>query len=135
MAVQRVDIERALDEPVLQEEGMRFQGLAVVLARLRWPELVAHERHKDFGLDAYAGPGLTPENIGKGLASSITPTFKKISGDAEPRKRIFRTWQACSSSRPKRSETKDRREWTEEIRKRDTASTSTSSRARTSSPP
>jgi len=59
MAVQRVDIERALNELVLQEEGMRFQSLAVVLGRLRWPELIAHERHKDFGLDAYAGLGLT----------------------------------------------------------------------------
>jgi hypothetical protein len=118
MAVQRVDIERALDELVLQEEGMRFQGLAVVLGRLRWPELIAHERHKDFGLDAYAGPGLTPEKIGKGLASSITPTFKKISSDAETAKKNFPDLAGLLFVTPEKVGNKDRREWTEEIQKK-----------------
>ena len=118
MAVQRVDIERALDELVLQEEGMRFQSLAVVLGRLRWPELIAHERHKDFGLDAYAGPGLTPEKIGKGLASSITPTFKKISGDAETAKKNFPDLASLLFVTPEKVGNKDRREWTEEIQKK-----------------
>ena len=49
--------------------GRVLDQLALIrLGRLRWPELIAHERHKDFGLDAYAGPRLTPEKIGKGLA-------------------------------------------------------------------
>jgi hypothetical protein len=54
MVVLRTDIERALDQLAAQEEGMRFQGLAVVLGKKRWPEFIAHQRKKDFGLDAYA---------------------------------------------------------------------------------
>ncbi|TCT22277.1 hypothetical protein EDC35_103376 [Thiobaca trueperi] len=62
---------------------MRFQGLAVVLAKKRWPELIARQRKKDLGLDAYAPASLAPDGIGKGLAVSITPTLNKISTDAE----------------------------------------------------
>ena len=68
---------------------MRFQGLAVVLGKKRWPELIAHERKKDFGLDAYAPPSQTPEGVGKGLAASITPTLRKISSDAQTAKTKF----------------------------------------------
>ncbi|MFZ1730575.1 MAG: hypothetical protein WAV84_10670, partial [Bacteroidota bacterium] len=62
---------------------MRFQGLAVVLSRRRWPELIACERKHDLGLDAYASSSLTVEKVGKGLTASITPTIGKISGDAK----------------------------------------------------
>ena len=89
MAVLRTDIERALDELASQHDGMRFQGLAVVLGRKRWPELIARQRKKDFGLDAYAAASLTPEKIGKGLDASISPTLKKISADAKTAKENF----------------------------------------------
>ena len=89
MAILRTDIERALDELASQEEGMLFQGLAVVLGKKRWPELIARQRKKDFGLDAYAPASLTPEKIGKGLAASITPTLSKISSDAKKAKKNF----------------------------------------------
>lgn len=89
MALLRTDIERALDELASQEEGMRFQGLAVVLGKKRWPELIARQRKKDFGLDAYAPASMTPEKIGKGLAASITPTLTKISGDVKTAKENF----------------------------------------------
>ena len=52
--VERIDIERALDELISNEESMRFQGLAVALAQWRSRELIACERHKDLGLDAYS---------------------------------------------------------------------------------
>lgn len=78
MAILRTDIERALDELVSQEEGMRFQGLAVVLGKQRWPELIAHHRKMDFGLDAYAPASQTPERVGRGLAASITPSLRKM---------------------------------------------------------
>ncbi len=94
MAILRVDIERALDELVSQENGMRFQGLPVALAKKRWPELIARQRKKDFGLDAYAPAGLTPEKIGKGLAASVTPTLKKVSDDAKEAKDEFTDRQA-----------------------------------------
>src|SRR5262245_16897288 len=86
MAVLRTDIEKALDELVSQEVGMRVQGLAVVLGKKRWPELIARQRKKDLGLDAYAPSSLTPDRIGRGLAASITPTLKKISADAKSAK-------------------------------------------------
>lgn len=89
MAILRTDIERALDELASQEERMRFQGLAVVLGKKRWPELIACQRKNDLGLDAYAPASLTPEKIGKGLAASITPTLGKISGDAKTAKENF----------------------------------------------
>ena len=39
---------------------MRFQGLAVTLGKQRWPQLVACQRKKDLGLDAYAPASQTP---------------------------------------------------------------------------
>ena len=89
MAILRTDIERALDDLASQEEGMRFQGLAVVLGKKRWPKLIARQRKKDLGLDAYAPASLTSEKIGKGLAASITATLRKISGDAKKAKEKF----------------------------------------------
>ena len=65
---------------------MRFQGLAVVLGKQRWRQLVANPRKKDLGLDAYAPASETPERIGRGLAASITPTLTKISTDVETAK-------------------------------------------------
>lgn len=60
---------------------MRFQGLTVIISKQRWPELIAFERKKDLGLDAYAPASLTQDGIGKGLACSLTATLKKIKDD------------------------------------------------------
>ncbi|KWA18143.1 NACHT domain-containing protein [Burkholderia territorii] len=115
MTVLRTDIERALDELASQEEGMRFQGLAVVLGKKRWPELIARQRKKDFGLDAYAPAGLTPEKIGKGLAASITPTLKKISDDATTAKAHFPDLKMLLFVTPAKVGNADRKRWEEEI--------------------
>jgi hypothetical protein len=85
----RSEIESALDEIISNEEGMRFQGLAVILAKQRWADLIACERKKDYGLDAHAGATLAPDKIGKGLACSITADIKKIAADAKETKNIF----------------------------------------------
>ncbi|MBI3802629.1 MAG: hypothetical protein HY282_02575 [Nitrospirae bacterium] len=117
MDILRTDIERALDEFASQEEGMRFQGLAVVLGKKRWPELIARQRKKDFGLDAYAPSSLTPERIGKGLAASITPTLKKVSADAKTAKENFpdlRTLLFVTSAKVGNA---DRKRWEEAIQK------------------
>jgi hypothetical protein len=37
--VKRIDIEKALDELIADEAGMRFQALAVVLGKQKWPSL------------------------------------------------------------------------------------------------
>lgn len=117
MAVLRTDIERALDEIASQEEGMRFQGLAVVLGKKRWPELIARQRKKDFGLDAYAPSSLTTERIGKGLAASITPTLKKISGDAKTAKENFPDLKMLLFVTSAKVGNADRKQWEQIIHK------------------
>jgi len=81
MIVLRTDIEEALDEVISNEEGMRFQGLAVVLAKLKYPELIASERHNDFGIDAYVPAHLASDGVGKALSCSLTATLDKIKND------------------------------------------------------
>jgi len=83
MTVLRTDIEKALDELISNEEGMRFQGLAVILAKQKWPDLIASERKKDLGLDAHAPALLAQDGKGKGLACSLTATLDKIKADVE----------------------------------------------------
>lgn len=117
MAILRTDIERALDEFASQEEGMRFQGLAIVLGKKRWPELIARQRKKDFGLDAYAPASLTPDSIGKGLAASITPTLKKISDDAETAKKNFHDLGKLLFVTSAKVGNADRKRWEEAIQK------------------
>jgi NACHT C-terminal Alpha/Beta 2 len=83
MTILRTDIEKALNELISNEEGMRFQGLAVVLAKQKWPDLVACERKKDLGLDAYIPASLAKDGIGRGLACSLTATLEKIKSDID----------------------------------------------------
>ena len=115
MATIRTDIEKALDELISQEEGMRFQGLAVVLGKLRWPQLVANPRKQDLGLDAYASASETPERIGKGLAASITPTFTKISTDAETAKENYPDLEKLLFVTPARIGKAKQKTWEETI--------------------
>src|SRR5688572_13476369 len=117
MPVLRTDIEKALDELASQEEGMRFQGLAVVLGKKRWPELIARQRKKDFGLDAYAPSSFTPEKFGKGLAASITPTLRKISGDTDTAKKNFPDLGALLFVTSAKVSNTDRKQWEAEILK------------------
>ena len=117
MAILRTDIERALDELASQEEGMRFQGLAVVLGKKRWPELIARQRKKDLGLDAYAPASLTPDKIGKGLAASITPTLRKISTDAKTAKKNFPELRTLLFVTAAKVGNADRKQWKEIIQK------------------
>jgi DNA-binding transcriptional MerR regulator len=81
MTILRTQIETALDELISNEEGMRFQGLAIVLTKRRWPELIASQRKTDLGLDAHAPASIAHDGIGKGLASSLTATLGKIKED------------------------------------------------------
>ena len=117
MPVLRIDIERALDELVSQEEGMRFQGLAVVLGKQRWPELVAQQRKNDFGLDAYAPASDAPNGVGKGLAASITPRLEKVSADASKAKKNFHDVGALLFVTPHKVSNAEQRRWADEIGK------------------
>ena len=115
MPTLRSDIERALEELISQEEWSRFQGLAVVLGKKRWPRLVAHPRKKDLGLDAYVPAWDTEEKIGKGLAASITPELGKISGDAERAKENYPGLGALVFVTPAKVGKAKQRQWEEAI--------------------
>ncbi len=94
---------------------MRFQGLAVELGQQRWPELIARQRKKDFGLDAYAPASETPEGVGKGLAASITPSRSKVCADAKTAKENFRDLGKLLFVTPRPVGHADQRRWAEEI--------------------
>ena len=117
MAIFRTDIERALDELIADEEGMRFQALAVVLAKVRWPDLIASERHKDGGLDAHAPASIAQDKSGKGLACSITATLTKIKEDATNAKKNFPDVKILIFATPQQVTNAKMRPWVDEIRK------------------
>ena len=96
---------------------MRFQALAVVLGKKRWPELIAHQRKKDFGLDAFAPGSLTADGNSKGLAASITPTLGKIISDAKKAKRNFPGPKSLLFVTPAKVGNAKRKEWEEAVRK------------------
>ena len=116
MTVHRVDIERALDEFISNEEGMKFQGLAVVLAKQRWPEFIACERKWDLGLDAYAKASLGPDGLGKGLACSLTATIDKINGDLKKVKKHFDDVKVLVFATPRTVTNHTAKKWADQIR-------------------
>ncbi|MEI6093419.1 MAG: hypothetical protein WCQ47_07035, partial [bacterium] len=81
MPVLRSKIITLLNELKVHEEGMRFQALAVILAKQTWPELIAQERRGDLGADAISKD--------KALACSITADLSKIKTDAEKIKKNY----------------------------------------------
>ena len=115
---ERIDIERALQDLISNEETFRFQGLAVALAQFRWRELIACERHKDHGLDAYASPQSAPNGVGKGLSASITPTLKKIEDDAETAKEHYGPFSLLIFATPHKVSKEKEHPWAEEVRKK-----------------
>ena len=115
MPLLRTEIERALDELISQQEGMRFQGLAVVLGKLRWPGLVAQQRHKDRGLDAYAPATEAREGVGKGLAASITASRSKICADAKTAKEHFPDLEKLLFITPRQVGNAARQRWEQQI--------------------
>ena len=108
MTVLRTDIERALDDLISNEEGMRFQGLAVVLAKQHWPDLVASERKKDLGADAIGS--------GRVLACSLTGALDKVKSDAAKIKTNFPQVSTLIFSTPQRVSNTLAEEWAKEIK-------------------
>ena len=117
MAIRRADIEGALDELISNEEGMRFQALAVVLAKQKCPELIASERRNDGGLDAYSPASLSQDTTAKGLACSNTATITKIKGDAAEAKKHFPDIRTLIFATPRKVTNSTIEGWVEEIRK------------------
>ncbi len=52
-----------------------------MLAKQKWPELIASEAKKDLGTDAHAPALLAQDGNGKALACSLTATLEKIKSD------------------------------------------------------
>lgn len=115
--VNRTDIEKALDEVISNEEGMKFQGLAVIIAKQKWPDLMACERKKDLGLDAYASASLAEDRTGKGLACSLTATLTKIKDDAATIKKHFDDIHILIFVTPHKVTNETAESWATEIRK------------------
>jgi hypothetical protein len=116
MTVLRTDIEKALRELISNEEGMKFQGLAVILAKQKWPDLIACERKKDLGLDAYASGSLAGDRNGKGLVCSLTATLNKIKGDATKIKKHFDDIEILIFVTPHKVTNETAMSWANEIR-------------------
>lgn len=116
MTARRTDIQRALDELIANEEGMRFQGLAVVLAKKRWPDLIACERKKDLGADAIAKAPFAAEGAGMVLACSITAKLAKIREDAAKVKVNFKNIEKIVFATPSAVSNELETQWAEEIK-------------------
>jgi hypothetical protein len=116
MTVLRVDIERALDELIGYEDGLRFQALGVILAKQKWPDLVAREPKRDEGLDAYAPASLALNGIGKGLACSTTATLTKVRSDAEKVREHFKDVSVLIFATPGRVTGTKATEWANSIK-------------------
>lgn len=112
----RAEILKALDDFIVNEGGMKFQHLAVALGRMRWQELIASERRADLGLDAYASALQSADGIGKGLASSTTPTLKKISADAKKATKHYGDLKSLIFVTPDTVSRKKQEPWVTEIR-------------------
>lgn len=109
MTVLRCDIERSLEDLISNEEGMRFQGLAVVLAKQHWPDLVASERKKDLGADAIGSE--------RALACSLTATLGKIKSDATKVRKSFPQVRTLIFATPQRLSNTVAHDWAEEVKK------------------
>jgi hypothetical protein len=111
----RSEIERALDEMISEETGKKFQGIAVVHAKQKWPQLVACERNWDGGLDAYASGELDREGKGVGLACSITATPSKVEKDATDAKKNYPDLRVLIFSTPKEVTQYTAKIWTKDV--------------------
>lgn len=117
MAVLRTDIERALDDLISNEGGTKFQGLAVILAKRHWPDLLASERKSDLGADAIAKSAFAAEGEGKVLACSTTAAIEKVRKDARRVKDNFAGISKLIFATPNTVTNKRGEEWAAEIRK------------------
>lgn len=77
-----LDIDKALGELMVHEEGILFQRLAIALAKQQWSEIIATQPHKDGGQDAYI-PYFTSNDHCLSVGCSITATYDKIKKDAK----------------------------------------------------
>ena len=112
----KTQIERALDELISYESWLRFQTLAVVLAKQKWPDLIAAEPKKDLGTDALAPFLLSSEGCGKALACSLTATLTKVKSDARKISDLKKQVDVLIFATPKAVTMETAEKWAREIR-------------------
>lgn len=108
MSIRRSDIEKALDELTSNFEGIRFQRLAVMLAKQRFPDLVASEPMQDLGADAVGS--------GKVLICSLTAALPKLRSDAAKIQQSFEGIARLIFATPRAVSNRLMREWTNAVR-------------------
>ncbi len=79
MIIGRTELALALDDMAENHDGVRFQRMALQLARQTWPEIICSEPGKDLGVDARVPTSLSADGTGRAFAYSITPTYAKNS--------------------------------------------------------
>jgi len=109
------EIIRALDELIANGAGDLFQTIATVHATQKWTQLVACEHKWDGGLDAHADGALQPDGRGIGLACSITPTIKKIKGDARETNRHYPDVKVLIFSTATKVTQHEKQKWAKEV--------------------
>src|ERR1700686_3329842 len=113
----RSDVEKALDELIAEEQAFKFQGLGVVLAKQKWPRLIASERRYDLGLDAHARGDLEPDGRGMGLACSLTHAFSKLAEDAAKVKKSYPDVQVLVFATPHVVTKHKEKQWAQDLSK------------------
>src|SRR5213593_2682929 len=113
----RTHVETALDELIAEEEDFKFQGLGVVLAKQKWPRLIASERRYDLGLDAHARGDLEPDGRGMGLACSLTPEYSKIAEDAAKVTKNYPDVRVLVFATPHKVTKHKEKQWAEDLRR------------------
>src|SRR5579872_5146327 len=110
------DITKALDEIIAHEEGILFQRLATLLAKQKWPDLIASEPKKDLGADARASGVLAANGQGKILACSLTAELAKIRHDASEAKLRYPDTRVFLFATPRAVSNQKQEEWKKDIR-------------------
>src|SRR6266851_1290916 len=111
----RTEVEKALDELIAEEEDFKFQGLGVVLAKQKWPRLIASERRYDLGLDAHARADFEPDGRGIGLACSLTAEYEKVAEYATKVKNNYPDVRVLVFATPGKITKHKERQWAEKL--------------------
>jgi len=98
------------------EEGILFQRLATLLAKQKWPDLIASEPKKDLGADARASSALAANGQGKVLACSLTAELAKIRHDANEVKLRYPDIRVFIFATPRPVSNQKQEEWVKELR-------------------
>ncbi|MFA5160292.1 MAG: hypothetical protein WC484_07310, partial [Candidatus Omnitrophota bacterium] len=117
MTICGTDIEKGLEKIISNREGMTFQRLAVVMTKLKWPELVASERNYDLGLDAYGAAFCAAGGVAKGLICSNTATIGKIISDIKRFQEHYPDVKVLLFATPRQVTNHKARQWKERVLK------------------